>query len=98
MGTRRARSAASVDAGAVAALAARRALADALAREPAVAALGELGDPAGLPAMLKACRDKPAVRRRAVLALAAFEGPEVEAALEPPSTTTTARCARPPAD
>jgi HEAT repeat protein len=32
--------------------------------------------------VLAACRDKPAVRRRAVLALAAFDGPEVEAALE----------------
>jgi HEAT repeat protein len=56
--------------------------ADALVREAAVAALGALGDPAGLPAVLAACRDKPAVRRRAVLALAAFDGPEVEAALE----------------
>jgi HEAT repeat protein len=55
--------------------------ADALVREAAVAALGALGDPAGLDAVLAACRDKPAVRRRAVLALAAFEGPEVEAAL-----------------
>jgi HEAT repeat protein len=54
---------------------------DALVREAAVAALGALGDPGGLPAVLAACRDKPAVRRRAVLALAAFEGPEVEAAL-----------------
>ena len=31
--------------------------------------------------MLAACDDKPAVRRRAVLALAAFDGPEVEARL-----------------
>jgi HEAT repeat protein len=31
--------------------------------------------------VLRACDDKPAVRRRAVLALAAFEGPEVEARL-----------------
>ena len=31
--------------------------------------------------MLAACADRPAVRRRAVLALAAFDGPEVEAAL-----------------
>ncbi|MBM3672727.1 MAG: hypothetical protein FJW86_11190 [Actinobacteria bacterium] len=55
---------------------------DALAREAAVAALGAIGDAAGLPAVLTACRDKPAVRRRAVLALAPFEGPEVEAALQ----------------
>ena len=40
------------------------------------------GDPAGLSAVLAACRDKPAIRRRAVLALAAFEGPEVDAALQ----------------
>jgi len=55
---------------------------DALAREAAVAALGAIGDPAGLPAILRAGTDKPAVRRRAVLALAPFEGPEVDAALE----------------
>lgn len=54
---------------------------DALCREAAVAALGAVGDPAGLPAVLGATTDKPAVRRRAVIALAAFEGPEVEAAL-----------------
>ena len=55
---------------------------DALTREAAVAALGAIGDPVGLPAILIATRDKPAVRRRAVLALAPFEGPEVETALE----------------
>ena len=55
---------------------------DPIAREAAVAALGALGDPAGLPAILAACTDKPAVRRRAVLALAPFEGPEVDAALD----------------
>ena len=54
---------------------------DALAREAAVAALGALGDPAGLPAVLEACRDKATVRRRAVLALAPFDGPDVDAAL-----------------
>jgi HEAT repeat protein len=54
---------------------------DALAREAAVAALGALGDPAALPAILAACTDKPAVRRRAVLALAPFDGPEVDAAI-----------------
>ncbi len=54
---------------------------DALVREAAVAALGSIGDPAGLPAVLSATTDKPAVRRRAVVALAAFEGPDVEAAL-----------------
>lgn len=55
---------------------------DALAREAAVAALGAIGDDAGLPAILRATGDKPAVRRRAVLALAPFEGPEVDAALQ----------------
>lgn len=54
---------------------------DALVREAAVAALGAIGDEAGLPAILAACGDKPAVRRRAVLALAPFDGPDVEAAL-----------------
>ena len=55
---------------------------DALAREAAVAALGALGDPRALPAILRACGDKPAVRRRAVLALAPFDGPEVDAAID----------------
>jgi HEAT repeat protein len=55
---------------------------DALVREAAVAALGSLGDPDGLDAVLAATSDKATVRRRAVLALAAFDGPEVEAALE----------------
>ena len=54
---------------------------DPLVREAAVAALGAIGDPRGLPAVLAATADKPAVRRRAVLALAPFDGPEVEAAL-----------------
>jgi HEAT repeat protein len=54
---------------------------DPLVREAAVAALGSLGDPGGLEAVLAACRDKPAIRRRAVLALAAFEGEEVDSAL-----------------
>lgn len=52
-----------------------------LVREAAVAALGAIGDPRGLPAVLAGCADKPNIRRRAVLALAPFEGPEVEAAL-----------------
>ena len=55
--------------------------ADALCREAAVAALGAIGDPDGLPAILAATGDKPAVRRRAVIALAPFEGPDVDAAL-----------------
>ncbi len=52
---------------------------DALCRESAVAALGALGD--GLEAILSACGDVATVRRRAVLALAPFDGPEVDAAL-----------------
>jgi HEAT repeat protein len=55
---------------------------DALCREAAVAALGAIGDEGGLPAVLSATRDKPAIRRRAVIALAAFEGPDVDEALE----------------
>jgi HEAT repeat protein len=47
-----------------------------------VAALGAIGDPAGLPAILAGMSDKATVRRRAVLALAPFDGPEVLEALE----------------
>ncbi len=54
---------------------------DPLCREAAVAALGAIGDVRGLPAILAATSDKPAVRRRAVIALAPFDGPEVDAAL-----------------
>jgi HEAT repeat protein len=54
---------------------------DPLCREAAVAALGAIGDEAGLATVIGALDDKPAVRRRAAVALAAFEGPEVEAAL-----------------
>jgi len=54
---------------------------DALCREAAVAALGSIGDPAGLSAILAATTDKATVRRRATIALAPFDGPEVEAAL-----------------
>jgi HEAT repeat protein len=53
---------------------------DPLVRESAVAALGAIGDRRGLPAVLDATTDKPAVRRRAVIALVAFEGPEVDEA------------------
>jgi HEAT repeat protein len=55
---------------------------DTRCREAAVAALGAIGDLAGLPAVLAATTDKATVRRRAVVALAAFDGPEVEAAIE----------------
>jgi len=53
---------------------------DPLVREACVAALGAIGDERGLPAVLAGCIDKPAIRRRAVLALAPFDGPEVIAA------------------
>lgn len=52
-----------------------------LVREAAVAAIGATGDPDGLPAVLAAMGERATIRRRAVLALAAFEGDEVEAAL-----------------
>jgi HEAT repeat protein len=54
---------------------------EAVVREACAAALGSLGDERGLPAILTACNDKPAVRRRAVLALAPFESNDVDAAL-----------------
>jgi HEAT repeat protein len=56
---------------------------DQLVRESAVAALGAVGDVAGLAAVLTATTDKPAVRRRAVIALASFLGePGVDEALQ----------------
>ena len=51
-----------------------------------MAALGSLGDPAGLPAILAGTKDKATVRRRAVIALAPFDGPEVDAALDAAQT------------
>ncbi|MBK5224406.1 MAG: HEAT repeat domain-containing protein [Acidimicrobiia bacterium] len=55
---------------------------DALCREAAVAALGAIGDPTALDTILAATTDIATVRRRAVIALAPFDGPEVDAALE----------------
>ena len=49
-----------------------------LVREAAAAALGAIGNPRGLDAIIAACSDKPTVRRRAVLALAPFDDPRVE--------------------
>ena len=51
-------------------------------REPRVAALGAIGDDRGLDAILAATADKPAIRRRAVLALAPFVAPEHPRAAE----------------
>jgi HEAT repeat protein len=45
-----------------------------LVRESAVAALGAIGDVRGLEAIIAGTADKPAIRRRAVLALAPFLG------------------------
>ncbi len=53
---------------------------DPLCREAAVAALGALG--AGRAAILAALHDRAAIRRRAVLALAPFEGEDVDTALQ----------------
>ncbi len=55
---------------------------DPLVREAGAAALGAIGDERGLDAILAACTDKPAIRRRAVLALAPFDGARVEEAIE----------------
>ena len=52
---------------------------DPLCRESAVAALGSLGQ--GRTTVLAATEDVATVRRRAVIALANFEGPDVDAAL-----------------
>jgi HEAT repeat protein len=54
---------------------------DARCREAAVAALGAIGDPRGIPAVIDALDDKPTVRRRAAVALAGFDDPRVEPAL-----------------
>jgi len=54
----------------------------AIVRESCIAALGAIGDPRAVPVILQGCNDKPAVRRRAILALAPFDGPEITAALE----------------
>ena len=51
------------------------------AARPRVAALGAIGDPRGLPAVLDALEDKPTVRRRATVALAGFDDPRVDPAL-----------------
>ncbi|TAN19968.1 MAG: hypothetical protein EPN30_11225 [Actinomycetota bacterium] len=55
--------------------------AEPLVREAAVASLGAIGDRAGLETVISALKDRPNVRRRAAVALAAFEGEEVTEAL-----------------
>jgi HEAT repeat protein len=54
---------------------------DARCRESAVAALGAIGDDRARPAILGALDDKPPVRRRAIVALSNFEGPDIDEAL-----------------
>ena len=55
---------------------------DARCRESAIAALGAIGDDRARPAILGALDDKPPVRRRAIVALANFEGPDIDEALQ----------------
>jgi len=55
---------------------------DARCRESAIASLGAIGDDRARATIIAALRDKPPIRRRAVVALANFEGPDIDAALE----------------
>ena len=55
---------------------------DARCRESAIAALGAIGDDRARAVIIGALDDKPPVRRRAIVALANYEGPDIEAALE----------------
>jgi len=55
---------------------------DARCREAAVAALGAIGDDRGRAAVLAALDDKAPIRRRAIVALSNFDGPDIDAALE----------------
>ncbi|MBW4030493.1 MAG: hypothetical protein HIU57_07430 [Acidobacteria bacterium] len=54
---------------------------DARCRESAIAALGAIGDDRARRTIIDALDDRPAVRRRAIVALANFEGPDIDAAL-----------------
>jgi HEAT repeat protein len=54
---------------------------DARCRESAIAALGAIGDDRARPAILAALEDKAPVRRRAIVALSNFEGPDIDDAL-----------------
>ncbi len=55
---------------------------DARCREAGVIALGQIGIDQGRDVILAALQDKPTVRRRAVVALSSFEGPDIETALD----------------
>jgi HEAT repeat protein len=55
---------------------------DARVREAAIAALGVLGDDRARSTIIEALSDKAPIRRRAIVALANYEGPDIEAALD----------------
>lgn len=55
---------------------------DARCRESAISSLGSIGDDAALSTIIAALEDKAPVRRRAIVALSNFEGPDVDAALD----------------
>ncbi len=55
---------------------------DPLCREAAVAALGAIGDASSIQVVIDALVDKPPIRRRAAVALAAFDDPRVDDALQ----------------
>jgi len=55
---------------------------DARCREAGVIALGQIGIDQGREVILAALHDKPTIRRRAVVALSSFEGPDIETALD----------------
>lgn len=55
---------------------------DARCRETAVVALGSLGKDSSRATIVAALVDKPTVRRRAIVALANFEGDDIEEALD----------------
>jgi HEAT repeat protein len=55
---------------------------DARCRESAIASLGAIGDDRARGVILNALSDKAPIRRRAIVALANYEGPDIDAALE----------------
>lgn len=50
-------------------------------RESAIASLGAIGDPRGLDTVIEGLADKPAIRRRAVVALAGFDSSDADDAI-----------------
>jgi HEAT repeat protein len=55
---------------------------DARCRESAIAALGAIGDDRARSTIIASLKDKPPIRRRAIVALSNFEGPDIDAALD----------------